>query len=123
MNMRHQFRNLTVWQNSIRLVTDVYKVTKEFPSDERFGLVTQIQRSAVSIPSNIAEGTGRGTDKDFSNFLNMALGSSYELETQLLIGNNLKYLKDDELTKVLDPLHEIQKMLASLITNLKSKAS
>lgn len=121
--MRHQFRNLTVWQNSIRLVTDVYKITKEFPSDERFGLVTQIQRSAVSIPSNIAEGTGRGTDKDFSNFLNMALGSSYELETQLLIGNNLKYLKDDELKKVLDPLHEIQKMLASLITNLKSKAA
>ena len=118
--MRHQFRNLTVWQNSINLVTDVYKITKDFPAEEKFGLTTQLQRSAVSIPSNIAEGTGRSTDRDFANFLSMALGSSYELETQILISNNLNYLNDEKMKSILDALNDIQKMLASLINKLKS---
>jgi four helix bundle protein len=83
--MKHNFRELKIWQNSMEIVKDVHVLTKTLPSDERVGLVSQINRSAVSMPSNIAEGTGRTSEKELHHFLNIAISSSYELETQLIL--------------------------------------
>ena len=85
----HKYKELKLWQKSIGLVTSVYLLTRSFPQFENFGLVSQINRSAVSIPSNIAEGAGRNSDKEFIHFLSIAQASSYELETQLIISKNL----------------------------------
>ncbi len=89
-------RDLDAWKNAIALVTYVYKITKGFPSDEKYGLISQIRRSAVSIPSNIAEGAGRNHNKEFIQFLYIALGSASEIETQILISYNLKYISEDD---------------------------
>jgi len=78
-----KYRNLVIWQRSVELATSVYKITSMFPSEEKYGLISQMRRCAVSIPSNIAEGAGRSSDKDYSRFLEMAYGSAYELETQI----------------------------------------
>ncbi|UOQ54568.1 four helix bundle protein [Hymenobacter cellulosivorans] len=88
-----------------------YQCSAAFPSDERFGLTSQIRRAAVSIPSNIAEGSGRGSTKDFSQFLSIATGSAYELETQLILAAEFGYLDETRLQSVLDELAELQRML------------
>lgn len=87
--MRHNFRELSSWKVSFDLVKDIYLICRELPDEEKFGLKSQLQRCAVSIPSNIAEGSGRTTDKEFIYFLNIAVSSAYELETQLLICSDL----------------------------------
>ena len=79
--MKHNFKELLVWKKSIELVKSIYQITSMLPSDERFGLISQMNRSSVSIPSNIAEGSGRTSEKEFIHFLNIAISSSYELET------------------------------------------
>jgi four helix bundle protein len=89
---------------------DVYRATADFPSDERFGLTSQSRRAAVSIPSNIAEGAGRNSKKEFNNFLGIANGSSYELQTQLIISNKLSLLDDTMLDNLLKQIDELQKM-------------
>lgn len=81
----HNFRELKIWKESINLVKQIYLLTSDLPKDEKFGLISQINRCSVSIPSNIAEGSGRTSDKEFLNFLNIAISSSYELETQLIL--------------------------------------
>ena len=86
------FKELKVWQKAIELVTETYLKTQNFPKEEIYGLTSQIRRCAVSIPSNIAEGCGRKTNKDFSNFLGISLGSSFEFETQLIICKNLNFI-------------------------------
>ena len=86
------YRELIIWQKSIQLVTNVYKLTRSFPKEELFGLTSQMRRCAISIPSNIAEGFGRNSQGDFKRFLNIALGSTYELQTQIEISFNLEYL-------------------------------
>jgi len=91
----HNFRELKIWQKSISLVTDVYGNTMSFPNSEKFGLTNQIRRSAVSVPSNIAEGCGRNSDKELVHFLGISNGSSFELETQLIIAQNLKFIKEE----------------------------
>ena len=106
--MKHNFKELKIWKESIELVKLTYRLTNELPDNEKFGLKSQIQRSAVSIPSNIAEGSGRSTTKDFNNFLNMSLSSSYELETQLIIACDLFKV---EISSILDKLAEIQRMI------------
>ena len=106
----HNFKELKIWTKALDLSMSVYKVTASFPKDDRFGLISQIKRSAVSIPSNIAEGAGRNSDKEFIYFLSVANGSAYEIQTQLLISNNLKFLKDNVLESMLNELDEIQKM-------------
>jgi four helix bundle protein len=83
------FKKLNVWQKSMELVTSVYKISKEFPSEEKYGLTSHVTRSAVSIPSNVAEGSSRLSERDYFRFLEIALGSAFELETQLMIANNL----------------------------------
>jgi len=85
----HNFRQLNIWKDARSLVKDVYLLTSEFPSDEKFGLKSQINRCAISVPSNIAEGSARGTNKDFSHFLRISLGSLFEMETQLLLAVDL----------------------------------
>ena len=85
------FRDLLIWQKSIKLVTQIYEVTKIFPKEEAFGLTSQMRRCAVSIPSNIAEGHGRNSTRDYLRFLQIATGSLYELQTQLVIANNLSF--------------------------------
>ena len=87
--MKHRYKNLKIWDLGMKITDEVFSILKDFPSDERFGLISQISRCSVSIPSNIAEGSSR-TDKSFSHFIDISLGSSFELETQLIIANNRK---------------------------------
>jgi len=107
-------KDLDAWKNAIALVTDIYKITKDFPSDEKYGLTSQIRRSAVSIPSNIAEGAGRNHDKEFIQFLYIALGSLSELETQMIISCNLGFIKQE----ILDECNEKTKIISSQINGL-----
>ncbi len=106
----HNFKELIIWQKSMDLVTDVYKASFGIPKSQRYSLTDQIQRSAVSIPSNIAEGSGRGTDNEFVRFLNISNGSCCELETQLSIAENLNFLKKEITTEFIYRISEIQKM-------------
>lgn len=114
------FRDLTVWQKSFALVAEIYKLTEQLPKDEIFGLSSQIRRSAVSIPSNIAEGQQRNNTKEYRQFLGVAKGSSAELETQLMLANELY---DADTSKVLKELEEIQRMLQSILNKLSTRTS
>ena len=111
-------KKLEVWKRSIEFVTKIYRITESFPGNERFNLASQIRRSAISIPSNIAEGAGRASKKEFIQFLSIAQGSTSELETQLIISNNLGFLKKEDLG-LLDELDEISRMIIGLIKSLK----
>jgi four helix bundle protein len=117
----HNYKNLKIWQNSRALVKLVYKLSEELPQTERFGLVSQIQRAAISIPANIAEGSGRGSDKDFARFLDMAVASSFELETEILLILDLGYIKDTQIDDVLIQIQEIQKMIFGFKEKLNVK--
>ncbi len=110
-------QDLTVYQKSMDLVVEVYKLTKNFPVEEKFGITSQIRRSAVSIPSNIAEGAARHSKKDFSRFLYISLGSLAELETQLEISVRLLFLHEN--SEIKENLIYIRRMLLKLITSLK----
>ncbi len=110
LNNMHNLKELKIWNKAIELAVDVYKATSSFPTDERFGLISQSRRAAVSIPSNIAEGAGRNSKKEFANFLGIANGSSYELQTQLVISNKLNLLGDELLNGLLNQIDELQKM-------------
>ena len=116
--MINDYKNLQVWQKAIELVTQIYKITQNFPKEERFGITSQIQRAAVSIPSNIAEGKMRGGDVEFRRFLLIAFGSGGELETQLLITKNLGFITLKEYNEITDMLSEVMKMLNRLIAKL-----
>ena len=113
------YKDLDVWKRSIVLVKDVYNLIKLFPKHETYALSDQIRRSAVSIPSNIAEGSGRGGTKEFIQFLYIAVGSLCELETQLIIAKDIGYLQD--IKSIEKDMVIIKKMLNSLITSLKAK--
>ena len=116
------YKNYTVWQESIELTSEVYELTKKFPDDEKFGLISQIRRSAVSIPSNIAEGASRSSIKDFSRFLEVAQGSGFELDTQLLIAENLNLISEMEYDSVNKKLISIGKQIAGLKKSLKEQS-
>lgn len=109
---------LEVWKRSIEFVTAIYKLTESFPKSEIYGLVQQLRRSAISIPSNIAEGAGRNSKNEFKQFLSIAQGSIAELETQLLIARNLGFVKEPE--SLLIELDELSKMIIGLAMALKS---
>lgn len=119
--MINSYKDLIVWQKSMDVVIVVYKLTDGFPKDELYGLVSQIRRAVVSIPSNIAEGRRRGSVKDFRKFLLIAYGSGAELETQILIAKKLGYGKESEYIVVDKLLDEIMKMLNKLIGNFRTK--
>lgn len=115
----NKFKDLVVWQKAMELTDAVYKLTANFPADERFGLTSQIRRSVVSIPSNIAEGAGRGTKGEFKQFLMIALGSSYELETQIILSSRLIYnIVEPMWPEVVDKINEVQKMILGLHKSL-----
>ncbi len=109
------FKNLRIWQEGIELVEEIYKITKEFPSHELYGLVNQIRRSSISVPSNIAEGFMRHHNKEFKQFLFITLSSSAELETQLIISNKLNYLANQKLSELLEKIEKINRMTMTLI--------
>ena len=111
-------KELDVWKEAIDLVTKVYGLTNDFPDTEKFGLISQIRRSAVSVPSNIAEGAARGSNKEYVHFLNISLASLSELETQLIISEKLNYPSDPQIVK---DLEKIQSKLYKLRNYLKSK--
>jgi four helix bundle protein len=115
------YRELIVWQKSMSLVTEIYQILKVFPTSENFGLTSQIKRCSVSIPSNIAEGFGRRGTKEFIRFLRISMGSLFELQTQLEIAFNLKYLKKEIYEQNYKKSREIEIMLASLIRTLTQK--
>jgi four helix bundle protein len=113
---RHNFREMKIWSAAMNIVKELYLLTPDLPTDERFGLISQTQRCAVSIPSNIAEGSGRTTDKEFDYFLNVSLSSSFELETQLILINEIYKLETKEL---IESINELQKMILGFKRNLK----
>ena len=106
--MAHNFKNIKIWQEAMKVVKSTYLLTSQMPNDERFGLISQINRCAVSIPSNIAEDSGRTTEKDFNNFLNISLSSSFELETQLILANDLF---DLDVENLITNVNELQRMI------------
>ena len=112
------FRDLLIWQKSMILVTDIYQLTNTFPKEEIYGLTSQIRRCAVSIPSNIAEGSSR-TDKSFSHFVDLALGSSFELITQLIVAKHRKYIDEETFIKLEKKIEEFQRMTMSFQNGLK----
>ena len=112
------YKDLEVWQVSLELVKNIYEITGKFPASERFGLTQQIRRAAVSIPSNVAEGQFRNSSKEFKQFLSVALGSAAELETQLIIVGEIKYLFLQESALLSHMLERIMKMLRKLSLSL-----
>lgn len=116
-------KDLNVWQESITLVTLIYEKTKSFLKDELFSLTSQIRRCAISIPSNIAEGAARESNKEFLRFLFIAQGSISELDTQLLIANNLDFLSKEDYSQIIEKLVSVRKMLAGLIKFRKDKSN
>ncbi len=112
------YQDLDCWKLSVDLVIDVYKLTSDFPMNEKFNLVSQINRAAVSIPSNIAEGSARQSDKEMIQFLHVALGSAAELETQLIIAKKLGYKVD---TNIYDKIVDVKKVILGLVRYLKDK--
>ncbi|MFQ6611384.1 MAG: four helix bundle protein [Fidelibacterota bacterium] len=112
------FKKLQIWQQGMELVKKVNKLSKSLPSSEKYGLTNQITRATVSIPSNIAEGSSRNSEKDYQHFLQIALGSSFEVETQLLIMQKLEMVPKQAVRLVMDILIPEQKMINSLISKL-----
>jgi four helix bundle protein len=115
------YRDLIVWQNAMDLVEMVYKATHTFPSEEMFGLKSQLRRAAVSVPSNIAEGQGRHTIREFLHFLSISNGSLREIETQILIAGRLNYLSENQCTQMLELANEIGRLRNRLVASLKNK--
>jgi four helix bundle protein len=120
MQRINSYRDLIVWQKSILLTKEIYSVCSFFPEDERYGIVSQMKRAALSIPSNIAEGYGRNTKKDFQRFLSIALGSAYELQTQLFIAQALGFLNNE---KHFNDPHSLSEEVIKMLSRLRSKLS
>ena len=117
--MGESYRDLRVWQRAMELVFGVYDVTRSFPKDELYGLVSQMRRAAVSVPSNIAEGKGRLTDRDRAHFYSQARGSLLELETQILIAQRLEYMFEARAKSLIETAAELGRMLNGLIERIR----
>ncbi len=112
------FRDLNIWKKGIEIVKDVYGIVEKFPKQEFYGLVSQVQKSAISIPSNIAEGFNRFHNKEYKQFLYIALGSCAELETQIEIASELKYISDEDKKDILEEIKHETRMLTNLIKKI-----
>jgi four helix bundle protein len=117
------FRDLLIWQKAMALVTKCYRATNQLPKEELFGLTSQVRRCCISIPSNIAEGYGRGTNKDYHRFLNIAMGSLFEFQTQIEIAHNLGYISQNEFNTLYEDSRELERMLSSFINKVKESFS
>ena len=115
--MKHNFKNLKIWMLSMEITADIHNISLKFPKNEVYGLVSQMNRAAVSMPSNIAEGSNRG-NIHFKHYLNISLGSSFELQTQLLIANQNKYITDEKTKEIENKIIEFQKLTAGFISKL-----
>jgi four helix bundle protein len=115
------FRDLLIWQKSMNLVTEIYQLTNSSPKEEIYGLSSQIRRSAISIPSNIAEGYGRDGNSDYLRFLNISISSLFEIQTQLEISYNLKYINQIQFNKTNGESREIERMLSAFIRKIKDR--
>ena len=115
------YKDLIAWQKSIALVTDVYSLTKKFPIDERYGLVSQLNKAVISVPSNIAEGWGRELSKNYLQFLRIARGSLMEVETMVLISKNLNFISEKEFIETQNKIEEVGKILQGLIKSINQK--
>ena len=113
------FHKLGIWQRSHQLTLDVYKASKTFPKDESFGMTSQIRRAASSIPTNIAEGCGRSSNKDYAHFLQIAIGSASEVEYELLLAHDLEYINDESFNKLTSETIAIRKMIIKYQSELK----
>ena len=113
------FRSLKVWEKSHFISLEIYRITKGFPKEEQFNLTSQLRRAITSIPTNLAEGCGRGSDKDFKRFVQIAMGSASEAEYLILLSKDLNYISEKEFNKLILEIQEIKKMLSSLISKLK----
>jgi four helix bundle protein len=118
--MASTYRDLIVWQKAMRLVTLVYQATQSFPKEEIYALTSQVRRCAVSMPSNFAEGNGRRSRSDYVRFLQISVGSLYELETQVEIAKNLGYVKTQAFDNLSGFMREIERMLSSLVRKLST---
>ncbi len=118
----HNFRELVVWQKAMDLAKLAYSFTGFFPKEEKYGLTSQIQRSAISIPSNIAEGCGRTTTKDFQHFLGFSMGSCFELETQMILAFRFGYISESQIIDFSQAIGTIQRMLNGLYDSLDKKS-
>ena len=114
----HNFRKLDIWIKSVNFVTEIYRVTESLPSKEKYGLISQLERASVSIPTNIAEGSAKTSNKDFARFLEMSIGSAYEVETELLVSYNLEYINKDSYEKLQNELVILEKMLTAFKNQL-----
>jgi four helix bundle protein len=121
MTIVRSYKDLKVWQVGCELVKSVYKVSSLFPREELYGLAQQIRRAVVSVPSNIAEGYGRGSSSDYLRFLRIARGSSYEVETQLILGRNLDFCDDNQYQSISAQIVECSKMLQGLIKSIEKQ--
>jgi four helix bundle protein len=106
-----KYKDLNIWQRSVDLAVNIYKVTSDFPQEEKYGLISQLRRCSISVPSNIAEGAGRSSDKEYKHFIDISYGSLYELETQVVISNRLGLIPDDVFRELDGEINEIQKMI------------
>lgn len=106
-----KYTNLEIWKKSYNLALQIYRITKVFPNDEIFGLISQLRRASVSIPTNIAEGAGRATQKDFANFIQIAIGSANEVECELMFAKDFEYISKDVFKTLYDQLREIKMMM------------
>lgn len=122
-NKARNFREYKVWQNSVAYATNIYKITDQMPWFEKKGICDQLRRAAVSISSNIAEGCAKPTDVDFARFLDQALGSAYEVETQLIISFNVGYITAEQNKELIQELNLIQKQLTALIRSLRHSSA
>ena len=113
------YRDLIIWQKSMTFVTEIYKLTATFPKEEIYGITSQIRRSAVSVPSNIAEGYGRNSTGDYLRFLNIASASLYEIQTQIEISRNLNYIQREQFEYIYELSRERERMLSSLVAKVK----
>lgn len=116
------FRNLNIWKDGIALVSEIYQMAALLPEDEKYGLKSQICRAAVSVPSNIAEGSSRNSEIEYKRFLEIAMGSLFEVETQLIIIKKLDLVQEDKIDRILDQVHKEQKMINNLISKLKASS-
>jgi four helix bundle protein len=114
----HNYNNLQIWQQAMDLVEEIYKLTASFPIEEKFSLVSQMTRAAVSIPSNIAEGAGRNSDKDFAHFISIAIGSLYELNTQIVLSERLGYINQSQSQELQKKLDNLQRKSVSFKSKL-----
>ena len=117
--LKHNFRNLKIWKDGVDLAKDIYIITQTFPNEHKFGLSSQLYRCAVSIPSNIAEGSGRGSPKEFAQFLKISLGSAFELETQLVIGQTCQLIPGGVFDQQIEVVQTLQRQIAAFIKTIE----